>query len=208
MSEFLESSILTNLNSLPIQVPTKGEGASSILFTSEDFIVVNSNGDMAVDSYYIMGPRIPTNAKIKKVEAYSSGNNGNNSASLDVNVIFSDAPSGGLAGGVSVSDGTRPDLAGQIPTAANDGTVTSLALYSNPNILFGSFVISATNWTDLTFATGVSLYVFEDCLLPLWKKFGFTQDPGGFFNFALVVNSGSGGISGSATTGLRVTYAV
>ena len=65
--DILESAQLVNLDVPPVLIPTSGEGAPAQLFTNEDIISPTSANVQF--STYTLGPRIPTNAKIKKVES-------------------------------------------------------------------------------------------------------------------------------------------
>lgn len=207
--DILESTTLVGLNVPPVVVPTAGEGAPSRLFNNEDIIFPTASNVQF--STYTLGPRIPTNAKIKKVEAYVKGvdSNATAAAAFDVNLIFSDAPLGGIAVGMPVNDGTSPSYAGQIPTSALTGVVTTITTYASANKMFGSAkLLTANNGaalvTDLTFA---NTFTPEMSQLPLWDALGFTQDPGGYFNFFLVETTASS----TAATGkimMKVSYAV
>lgn len=207
--DILESAQLVLLDVPPVQVPSMGEGAPARLFTNEDIIFPTASNVQF--STYTMGPRIPTNARIKKVESYCKGvdSNATAAAAFDINVIFSDAPLGGIAAGMPVNDGTQQSYAGQIPTSSLAGAVTSITAYASPNKMFGSAVVLMANSgaykvTDLTFA---NTFTPEMSQLPLWDALGFTVDPGGYFNFFLVEQTASS----TAATGkimMKVSYAV
>lgn len=208
--DILESYTLTHLNNPPVLVPTAGEGASARLYRNEDFL--SPTAANVQYSTYTLGPRIPTNAKIKKVQMYGHNIDTNATATfaVDVNLIFSDAPIGGIVAGTPVNDGTDYVNAGQIPTSAKDGTTTSITAYSSPNRLFGSAIVANGNggaklFQEITFADG---FLFSWTQLPIWDVLGFTQDPGGFFNFFLVCVTASGTPSGAGVLGLTVDYVV
>ena len=119
--DILESSMLINLNVPPVLQPTRGEGAAAQLKLHEDYISPTASNVQY--STYTLGPRIPTNARIKKVEMYGKGIDSNAAAAVavDINLIFSDAPLGGIAAGQPVNDGTTYANAGLIPTSALTG---------------------------------------------------------------------------------------
>ena len=207
--DILESAQLVNLNVPPVLVPTAGEGAPARLFSNEDIISPTSANVQY--STYTMGPRIPTNAKIKKVEAYAKGidTNATTAAAFDVNLIFSDAPLGGIAAGMPVNDGTNSSYAGQIPTSALTGAVTTITAYASPNKMFGSAQVLQANSgaykvTDLTFANTFTPAMSQ---LPIWDALGFTVDPGGYLNFFLVEATGPS-TAAAGTIMMKVSYAV
>lgn len=207
--DILESAQLVNLDVPPILIPTSGEGAAHRLWTNED--IISPTASNVQWSTYTMGPRIPTNAKIKKVESYCKGVDSNATAAgaFDINLIFSDAPLGGIAAGMPVNDGTTLTNAGQIPTSALTGAITSITAYASPNKMFGSGVVLMANSgaykvTDLTFANTFTPAMSQ---LPIWDALGFTVDPGGFFNFFLVMGTASS-TAATGTIMMKVSYAV
>jgi hypothetical protein len=207
--DILESANLVNLNVPPVQVATSGEGASSILRQNED--VISPTASNVQFSTYTLGPRIPTNAKIKKVQVYGKGIDSNATAAVaaDINLIFSDAPLGGIAAGMPVNDGTTASNAGQIPTSALTGAVTSITAYASPNKMFGSSVVLVANSGayKLQEVTHANTFTFAMRQLPIWDALGFTVDPGGFFNFFVVIETASS-TAAAGTLGIIVDYAV
>ncbi len=206
--DILESANLVSLNVPPVLIPTFGEGASYDVKWNED--VISPTSANVQYSTYTLGPRIPTNAKIKKVEMYGKGIDSNATAAvaLDINLAFSDAPLGGIAAGLPVNDGTTYANASLIPTSAFTGATTSITAYASPNKLFGSAVVPVANsgaykFQDITFANG---YTFAGTFLPIWDFLGFTQDPGGFLNFFVVIATAAN-TAAAGTLGLRVSYA-
>jgi hypothetical protein len=186
--DILESAILVGLNNPPLLIPTRGEGASAEIFQQDDIILPTAANVQY--STYTMGPRIPTNAKIKKVSLYGKGIDSNSTAAvaMDINLIFSDAPIGGIAAGEGTNDGTTYANAGQIPTSSLNGTTTSITAYASPNKMFGSSIVPVANSgaykiQEITYANS---FTYADRFLPIWDVLGYTQDPGGFFNFFLV----------------------
>ncbi len=206
--DILESQNLINLNNPPILIPTEGEGAAYRVKNNEDFISVTA----AIVQYstYTLGPRIPTNAKIKKVELLTKGidTNGTATAALDINLIFSDAPLGGIVAGVPSNDGTPPSYAGLIPTSALTGATTTITAYASPNKMFGSAKVLPNSGTltvqDITY---LNSFTFAMTQIPIWDALGFTQDPGGFFNF-FCVNTAAVATAAVGTLGLKVSYSV
>lgn len=206
--DILESSLLVNLNNPPVSVPSAGEGAAQKINQAEDSVAVTSANVQF--STYTIGPRIPTYAKIKKVSLYTKGidTNASSTCTYDINVIFSDAPLGGIVAGQPVTDGTSQAYAGQIPTSALTGAVTTITAYASPNKMFGSGVtLAASGASDLQDVTFKNTFTFAHRTLPLWDVLGFTQDPGGLFNFFIVQEANSA-TAAAGTLGLIVDYAL
>ena len=207
--DILESQTLINLDVPPVLIPTTGEGAANKLYQNEDYL--SPTAAVVQYSTYTLGPRIPTNAKIKKVQMYGKGIDSNATAAVavDINLIFSDAPLGGIAAGLPVNDGTTAVNAGQIPTSALTGAITSITAYASPNKMFGSNVVAVANSGayKLQELTHANTFTFAMRQLPLWDALGFTVDPGGFFNFFVVVNTAPS-TAAAGTLGLIVDYAV
>lgn len=207
--DILESSTLVGLNTPPILIPTAGEGGPAIMKRHEDYL--NPTAAVVQFSTYTLGPRIPSNAKIKKVQVYAKGIDSNATAAVaaDINLIFSDAPLGGIAASQPTEDGTTYANAGQIPTSALTGATTSITAYASPNKMFGSSVVLVNNsgafkLQDVTFA---NTFTFPMSLEPIWAALGFAQDPGGFFNFFVVVETAPS-TAAAGTLALIVDYAL
>lgn len=190
--DIVESAALIGLNSAPVTVLTRGEGSAGFLLVNEDTVAVTANNVQF--STYTLGPRIPTNGKIKRVALYGTGVDTAwaPTFAIDVNLIFSDAPLGGVAAAANaVNDGTAQANAGRIATLS--GGTTSISDYASPNKLFGSSIVpvgssGAPALQDVTYSNG---FTFAERLLPLWDILGFPQDPGGFFDFFLVCETAS-----------------
>lgn len=197
--EQLKSTSITNLDATPIVFPTVGEGAGGQLRVKTD--VVSPTTAIATFATYRLA-RIPTNSKVKKVQLYTSGGDSTTApAGMDVNIAFSD----------STADGTPVSFIGTIPSSKHDGT--SLAFngttgystaYTNSgtgNKLFGIGITQgsagATLNREITFANVTSGVGFRptDRDDDLWNVLGFTNfagtghDPGGFFDFLIVMNT-------------------
>lgn len=205
MSENIESLNLQNLNSLPVAHSNEGEGSQYKICANEDFVLANSFDS---SSSYMIGPRFPTNAKVKKILLCAGGidSDASPAAAVDINVIFSDAPLGGINNSSPVSnDGTYPAFAGMMVGSGLDGSgsLTNIIDYNSPNKLFGSGIVlvnagGAYKEQDITYAgpqgsSGVPLYFCNtttpepllNSMVPLWEVLGFDRDPNGYFNFYL-----------------------
>lgn len=207
--DIIESQTLINLDVPPVLIPTAGEGGAYRVWENEDY--VSPTASNVQFSTYTLGPRIPTNAKIKTVSMYGKGIDSNATAAfaVDVNLIFSDAPIGGIAAGQPVFDGTTVTNAGTIPTSTLNGTTTSITAYASPNKMFGSSVLAVGNSgaykiQELTYA---NTFTFAMRQVPIWEALGWTADPGGFFNFFIVCETASS-TAATGTLGLKVAYTV
>lgn len=205
-TEFLDSNALVNLDSQPIIVPTSGEGAPGYVKMATDQVAPTIAGGIAGGTYRLA--RFPVDAKVKRVWLYTKGvdSSGTASATLDINVAFSD----------SQFDGTSASLQSTIPTTANTGAVTTVATYTNPNKLFGAAVpllsLGAAQFIDVTYK---GAYLPENNLVPLWDYFGFNSStnlpaatpssPGGFFDILLYVAHGAA-VTASGDIGVEVDF--
>lgn len=216
--EQLKSTPITNLDATPIVVATTGEGAAGYLKAMSDVIAPTS----AIAQYatYRLA-RFPTNAKVKKVNMYTSGlaAQTTETATLDVNVAFSD----------SYTDGTPLQLRATIPSNKHDGTsiaymgttgyATSYTNSGTGNKLFGAAITQGIKGVvsnqDITFLnTTASVGYFpanrDD---DLWNVFGFTnaqgvaQDPGGKFDIFVVV-AGAITTAAAGIIGVEVDFVV
>lgn len=207
--DILESANLINLNNPPVLVPTSGEGAPSRIWENDD--IISPTAANVQFSTYTMGPRIPTNAKIKTVSMYGKGIDSNATAAfaVDVNLIFSDAPLGGIVAGNPINDGTTSANAGQIPTSALTGATTSITAYSSPNKMFGSAIVAVNNagafkTQEITYS---NTFTWAMRFVPIWQALGFAQDPGGYFNFFIVCETASS-TAAAGTLGIKCAYVV
>ena len=188
--ENLDSAFISSLDVQPISMLTAGEGAPAEDRILTDTIAVTASGVTQIGSTYRLC-RFPVYAKVKRLQVSLSGGDTNAAATLayDVNVAFSD----------SLYDGTQQPLQSTIPTTALNGSVTTIAVYTAPNILFGS--VKGANTTGLllqadeTFNGNVAGWRFNGVNLPLWDYFGFinaqgiAQDPSGFFDILFRVST-------------------
>lgn len=197
--EQLKSNTVTNLDAQPIVQMTAGEGAQGKMYVQHD--TLSPTSAIAQFATYRLC-RFPTDAKVKHVWLYTSGLEGQTTAtaSLDVNVAFSD----------STTDGTPVVLQGTIPSNKHDGTSLSYqgttgysTGYTNSgtgNKLFGSALLQGTAGvvkgpTEITYINTTASQGFfpVNALDNLWDVFGFVnaqgtaQDPGGWFDIFVVV---------------------
>lgn len=206
----VKSASLTNLDATPLLINNKGQGAAGALVAVDDYCAATAAGLQSAGSYYKL-LRVPTFALIKSLVLATDKAPDAASAktvAFDLSWIFSD----------STDDGTPVWLQGLIPTSANTGGTTTIASYSSPNKMHGTFIETSNTVaygpTDLVLNGLGSNYSFTGGFmnLPLYQIFGFTDgrgqpaDPGGYFDLLAYVATG-------ATTGqacniyARATYA-
>lgn len=197
MAENLKSLPVTNLDATPSVVATVGEGAPGDMRVQTDS--VNPTASVTQWSTYRLS-RFPTNAKVKRVWLYTSGldTNGTATATLDVNVAFSD----------DTGDGTPVALQGTIPSNKHDGTSlafvaatgysTAYASSGTGNKLFGNTAVLSSGtaqMVDITFKNTTASQGFFPAQRDddVWNYLGFTnasglaQDPGGMMDIFIVV---------------------
>lgn len=213
--EQLKSSPITNLDATPIVMLTAGEGLPGMARVATDY--VNPTTAVAAFATYRLC-RIPTNSKVKKVQLYTTGVDSTTApAGFDVNVAFSD----------SAADGTPQALQGTIPSSKHDGTSIAFngttgysTAYTNTgtgNKLFGVLLTQgsagATLNREITFGNVTSGVGFTPANRDddLWNILGFTangqaQDPGGFFDFLVVM--GTVGTAAAGTIAIECDFVV
>jgi hypothetical protein len=216
--EQLKSNTVTNLDAQPIIVSTTGEGMSGLLKAQSDTVAPTSA--VAQFATYRLA-RFPTDAKVKHVWCYTSGIEAQTTAtaSLDINVSFSD----------STTDGTPSVLVGAIPSNKKDGTAlpyqgttgysTGYTNSGTGNKLFGDALLQGTKgvvkYQEVTFLNTTASVAFlpanrED---NLWNVFGFTnsqgvaQDPGGAFDIFVVI-AGALTTAAAGIIGVEVDFVV
>lgn len=208
-NDTVKSLSITNLDSTPLIVSNAGQGDVGRFITVDDYCAATVAGLQSAGSYYKL-VRLPSFAIVKSVlVGADTGPNLNGSLSLDLNLIFSD----------STIDGTPVFLQGLIPTSANTGGTTTIASYSSPNKIYGTWKPAASSAliepTEEIFNGLGSAYSFTGGFIsqPLFQLFGFTDgrgqpsDPGGYFDLMAYVATG-------ATTGAacnlyaRVSYVI
>lgn len=190
----VKSTSITNLDTTPIIKNTSGSGAFADRITIDDYCAATAAGLQSAGSWYKL-VRVPTWAKVKSVSlAADAGPNLSGTAlAIDLNWVFSD----------STDDGTPTWLQGLIPTSANTGGTTTIASYTSPNLIYGTWKPAASaaiiEPTDLVLNGLGANYSFTGGFmnLPLYQIFGFTDgrgepsDPGGYFDLLAYVATGA-----------------
>lgn len=192
-NDTVKSLSITNLDATPLVISNAGQGLSGRTIRIDDYCTATVAGLQSVGSYYKL-VRLPTFALIKSVTmGTDTGPNLNGALAIDLNLIFSDA----------TDDGTPGFLQGLIPTSANTGGTTTIASYSSPNKIYGTWKPAAAATiiepTELVLNGLGSNYSFTGGFsnLPLFQIFGFTDgrgqpsDPGGYFDLLAYVATGA-----------------
>jgi hypothetical protein len=204
-TNFLSTSI-TALDATPLGLVSAGLGAKDKLYSIKDYASPTAVGLQTVGSYYRL-VRIPTNAIINELFFFTDralDSNAANTLAFVMGVAFSDCPG---------FDGTQPYQLGQIPTTANNGTVTTFATFASPNNLFGTITAANMGHTAAYFSPNLLFnggntagpYTWTAILgNPLWNLFGFTDgrglpdNPGGMFDiYAYVSVVAATGVAGN-----------
>ena len=206
----VKSLSITNLDSTPFIENNAGQGQVGRFITVDDYCTATAAGLQSSGSYYKL-IRLPTFAIVKSVLLGSdAGPNLSGAAlALDLNLIFSD----------STIDGTPTFLQGLIPQNTNTGVTTTIASYSVPNKIYGTWKPSASasaiEPTEFIFNGVGSAYSFTGGFVnqPLFQLFGFTDgrgqpaDPGGFFDLLAYVATGAT-TGGACNLYARVSYVI
>ena len=220
----LDSSVLTLLDTQPIQVPSAGEGAPGLLKHLSDYVVATAG--ITAGSQYRLA-RFPSNAKVKRAWLYTEGLDSSTGITLDCNIAFSD----------SAYDGTNTNLQGLIPTTGAGltglGVLVAPATYTAANKLFGTATPGATGAVknqDITYNGTYSAFPHfspSETMQPMWAVLGgsgvattqplnagggFAQDsnsvikdPGGFFDVIVRV-TGTPGTAATGIIGIELDY--
>jgi hypothetical protein len=211
-NDTVKSQSITNLDATPIVPNSAAVGAAGRTVMVDDFCAATALGLQSSGSYYKIA-RIPTGAYVKSVViATDAGPNISGAVlAIDLNLVFSDAAQPSF-------DGTPTFYQGLIPQSTNTGATTTIASYSSPNKIYGTWKPSASAAaiapTEFVFNGVGSNYSFNGLAnQPLWQIFGFTDarsnpaDPGGYFDLLAYVATGAT-TGGACNIYARVTYVI
>jgi hypothetical protein len=208
-NDTVKSASITNLDATPLVINNAGQGNVGRIITVDDYCAATVAGLQSSGSYYKL-IRLPSFAFVKSVlMGADAGPNLNGALALDLNLIFSD----------STDDGTPVFQQGLIPTSANTGGTTTIASYSSPNKIYGTWKPAAAATliepTELVLNGLGGNYSFTGGFVnqPLFQLFGFTDgrgqpaDPGGFFDLMAYVATGAT-TGGACNLYARVSYVI
>lgn len=217
-----KSQSITSLDATPIVPVSAGQGGPGRRVVTDDYCATTATGLQSTGSYYRIA-RIKTGAVVKSVKVWSDkaldAIASAPTLQLDFNLAFSD----------SVDDGTPSWLTAGIPQTGTGATVTTLATYSSPNIIFGSVTVNTTSVqkgnvggggtavfgpVELLFNGSRTNYPMSSIAsMPLWQIFNFTDgrgnvaDPGGYMDLvAYVATAAATGVVGNLYA--QVEYAI
>lgn len=217
-AENLDSTVLTNLDTVPIAMATSGEGLPGYLKTGQDFVAHTVAFGSATGNASRQN-RFPTDAKVKNVWLYTLGLDSSSSQTitLDVNVAFSD----------SAFDGTPVPAQAEIPQSTATGGITTLATYTGANKLFGAaLTVAASGALQYKEVTYLNSYIPSQQVQPMWavlggtgaasagpfaagggfaQSGGFITSPGGFFDL-LIVTAHTATTNATGTIGTEVDF--
>ena len=194
-AEQIKSSVITNWDATPVVNPNTGVGGRAIAKSLDGVCAVAAVPVQSAKSVYRIA-RMPTMIIPKSIiiATDTALDTGTHALVMDFNIAFSD----------STTDGTPaaflPASAGEavIPTTAKDGaTMTTVAAYSSPNLIFGQLTMAPSSIRlapiNILFNGTIANYSLTAlCQQPLWQTLGFTADPGGNFDLLAYVSTGAG----------------
>jgi hypothetical protein len=186
---------IVNANSVPIVRNNTGAGAIGTPRTQDGVCAVAAIPVQSVKSVYRL-VRFPSDAILKSVLVATDTalDTGTHALVMDFNIAFSD----------STTDGTPtaflPASAGEavIPTSARDGvTMTTVAAYSSPNLIFGQVTMAPSSIrlkpTEILLQGSIANYSFLALTQqPIWQSLGLATDPDGNFDLLAYVSTGAG----------------
>ena len=194
-AEQVKSLAITNADANPVVNNNTGSGAQARLRSVDGIVACAATPLQSAKSVYRIC-RFPTMAVLKSVAVATDTalDTGSHALTFDFNICFSD----------STTDGTPaaflPASAGEavIPTTAKDGsTMTTVAAYSSPNLIFGQVNNTSASvrlaLTEILLQGTIANYSFLALTQqPIWQALGFTADPGGNFDLLAYVSTGAG----------------
>jgi hypothetical protein len=175
-TEIVKTLAIVNAEATPMVVSTIGEGAPGFEKVVTGSCAIASGVTAAGASHYHLA-RIPSNAKVKKVELWLDA--AGTTITGDIGIYYSG----------STKDGTPSALQGTVINADHFGSAVALAAVVTP--------------TEYTFEAGT--YLGVDLDKPLWNTSasGLTADPMCLVDVAFTLTSTAGS---AAQVNGRVTY--
>lgn len=176
-TEIVKSTAITNLDATPPVRSSGGQGAGEFLLVNDATVAITSGVTAAGASYYRM-VRLPSDAIIKKVEAWLDA--ASTTITGDIGIYYSDdAP----------RDGTPAASNGLVINADHFASAVALAAVVTP--------------TDYTFEA--TTFLGADTRLPLWNTAasGLSANPKGFMDIVFTLTSTAGA---AAVLNMRVHW--
>lgn len=194
-AEQIKSLQITNLDASPVVVNNTGAGGIARLNTIDGIVACAATPLQSAKSIYRI-VRFPTMAILKSVVVATDTalDTGSHALTFDFNIAFSDSTTDGTPASFLPASATEA----VIPTTAKDGaTMTTVAAYSAPNLIFGQVNNTSASVrlapTDILLQGTIANYSFLALTQqPAWQALGFTADPGGNFDLLAYVSTGAG----------------
>jgi hypothetical protein len=180
-ADTLSSASITNLDTIPFVANNPGEGGSGYLRDVSDYVTPTTGGLASTSSIYKM-VRLPTGAKLKKLQLFCTSvldSNASPTLAVDVGAYYSD----------STIDGTP---------VADQGVSISAACFLS-NVAFGA---ATTKSVDALQALSP-----QKRNEPLWQAVGLAADPGGFIDIVVAVHAAAA-TAASQQMGIDAQYVV
>ena len=176
-TEALKSTLITNLDTIPVVTNTEGEGGPTRLKHINGFVTVSAS--MAAGSTYRL-VRLPTTAKVKAVifESQAQG-----AGKFNLSVYYSD----------STIDGTA---------VANQGLIVP----TTGDQFFAADIDCASAVARAGYTNNSGNYTVDTRNKALWDALALTSDPGGYFDIVAVVHT-TAVTTGTGKISCEVEYA-
>lgn len=165
-ADTLKAVAISNLDASPAVANNTGVGAEGYLKSISDYVTVTTGGLASTSSTYKM-VRLPSNAKVKRVElSFDTAADSNASPTLawDVGAYYSD----------STVDGTN---------SANQGASISV------NAFLANVKIPAATGGNVDHVNADSAFAALSKQQPLWQALALAADPGGFIDIVVAVHA-------------------
>lgn len=215
-AEQIKSASITTIDATPQQQVPAGQGQSGRRVTVDDYAVCSATPLASTKSFYRL-IRFPAGAVIKSFSIATDRalDSGTPTLAFDFNVAWaSSAQPNYCPVQFQLASLSLAATEAVIPTTAFDGvTTTTIAAYSAPNLLFGTYAPASNSAklapTNLTFngsqtANSGALNLKLLTQQPLWQTLGFVDgrgnpaDPGGFFDIIAYVSTAANvGVAGA-----------
>ena len=174
--ETLNSTGITNLDTVPVKANATGNGASGYLREVDGYATVSASAS-ATSTYRLV--RVPSNCKMKSLiwesEAMGAGK-------FNLSAYYSS----------STMDGTLP---------ANQGVIVP----TTGDQFFASDIDAASAIVPTNYVNESGNYTLDKRGKALWDALGLSSDPGGYFDIVAVVHT-TAVTTGAAKIGVRAAY--
>lgn len=207
-AEQIKSLQITNLDASPVVVNNTGAGGVARTNEVDGIVAVAATPVQSTKSFYRI-VRFPTMSVLKSVVVATDAalDTGSHALVMDFNIAFSDSTTDGTPASFLPASATEA----VIPTTAKDGaTMTTVAAYAAPNLIFGQVTMAPTSVrlapiNILMQGTIANYSLLALTQQPIWQALGFASDPGGNFDLLAYVSTGAG-TGGAGNLYARVSF--